>query len=123
MYILLFLLIQSFLHRFSLMLRRPPRSTLFPYTTLFRSQSLEPARMPTGFHAYAHLHALGRQLPVELFRFLRVLQSPLLQFPSFGIHIRNLLEARVVIASYNQHIGSSLPSLLGWFAPPEFTRG
>src|SRR2546430_8524558 len=24
------------------MIRRPPRSTLFPYTTLFRSQALEP---------------------------------------------------------------------------------
>src|SRR3989441_13034969 len=26
------------------MIRRPPRSTLFPYTTLFRSVSLEPER-------------------------------------------------------------------------------
>src|SRR5436309_7511458 len=30
--------------RFSLMLRRPPRSTLFPYTTLFRSRRLPPNR-------------------------------------------------------------------------------
>src|SRR5260370_19781382 len=28
------------------MIRRPPRSTLFPYTTLFRSQRLERARVP-----------------------------------------------------------------------------
>src|SRR3712207_8428735 len=28
---------------FFLMIRRPPRSTLFPYTTLFRSQSCPPA--------------------------------------------------------------------------------
>src|SRR2546427_5716275 len=28
------------------MIRRPPRSTLFPYTTLFRSQSARPARPP-----------------------------------------------------------------------------
>src|SRR3712207_8532441 len=28
---------------FFLMIRRPPRSTLFPYTTLFRSQKLFPA--------------------------------------------------------------------------------
>src|SRR2546430_9877382 len=28
------------------MIRRPPRSTLFPYTTLFRSQALE---LPTPF--------------------------------------------------------------------------
>ena len=27
---------------FFLMIRRPPRSTLFPYTTLFRSQTLTP---------------------------------------------------------------------------------
>src|SRR3989442_6866215 len=27
------------------MIRRPPRSTLFPYTTLFRSDHLEPARL------------------------------------------------------------------------------
>src|SRR5258705_9078755 len=29
---------------FFLMIRRPPRSTLFPYTTLFRSQCQKPAR-------------------------------------------------------------------------------
>src|SRR3712207_8426920 len=28
------------LHFFFLMIRRPPRSTLFPYTTLFRSRTL-----------------------------------------------------------------------------------
>src|SRR2546430_13311468 len=28
---------------FFLMIRRPPRSTLFPYTTLFRSEPAEPA--------------------------------------------------------------------------------
>src|SRR2546422_8207077 len=28
------------------MIRRPPRSTLFPYTTLFRSAILVPARFP-----------------------------------------------------------------------------
>src|SRR5947209_10741048 len=31
------------------MIRRPPRSTLFPYTTLFRSQCSMPAR-PTSNH-------------------------------------------------------------------------
>src|SRR3712207_7684215 len=29
---------------FFLMIRRPPRSTLFPYTTLFRSGRIEPGR-------------------------------------------------------------------------------
>src|SRR5437588_11768379 len=34
----------SFLFFFFLMLRRPPRSTLFPYTTLFRSWARAPRR-------------------------------------------------------------------------------
>ena len=32
---------------FFLMIRRPPRSTLFPYTTLFRSAPDDPIRAPT----------------------------------------------------------------------------
>src|SRR5688572_32505079 len=42
----------SFLFFFFLMIRRPPRSTLFPYTTLFRSSFRDPAtthqRRPTS---------------------------------------------------------------------------
>ena len=30
------------------MIRRPPRSTLFPYTTLFRSRSDEPSKIVTA---------------------------------------------------------------------------
>src|SRR5437016_7868613 len=37
--------VHCFLFFFFLMIRRPPRSTLFPYTTLFRSISLKEARM------------------------------------------------------------------------------
>src|SRR5258707_11066960 len=33
---------------FFLMIRRPPRSTLFPYTTLFRSPIRFLSRVPTG---------------------------------------------------------------------------
>jgi hypothetical protein len=40
-----------------------------------------------------------------------VLESPLTQFSRLRIHERNLLNARVVIATYNQHIGSFPPSL------------
>src|SRR6266436_6532668 len=60
--------------------------------------------MPARLHPYAHLYSLGRELTVELLRFLAMLQSALLQFPSFGIHKSNLLETRVVIASYNDHV-------------------
>src|SRR6266446_9113925 len=45
----------SFLFFFFLMIRRPPRSTLFPYTTLFRSRTA-PACLrgcPVNYEAYA----------------------------------------------------------------------
>src|SRR5688572_32313816 len=35
-------------HFFVLMIRRPPRSTLFPYTTLFRSGLQAPAELARG---------------------------------------------------------------------------
>src|SRR3712207_7124219 len=35
---------------FFLMIRRPPRSTLFPYTTLFRSRCPREARQESGSH-------------------------------------------------------------------------
>src|SRR5229473_4564309 len=41
---------------FFLMIRRPPRSTLFPYTTLFRSycrQRVQPARRVSRLHLAA----------------------------------------------------------------------
>src|SRR3712207_6979067 len=37
---------------FFLMIRRPPRSTLFPYTTLFRSFNVTLSRYPVHFTSY-----------------------------------------------------------------------
>src|SRR3712207_9085541 len=34
------------------MIRRPPRSTLFPYTTLFRSRVVPPMTTPPGYARY-----------------------------------------------------------------------
>src|SRR5256885_10758223 len=68
-----------FIFFFFLMIRRPPRSTLFPYTTLFRSQAAPQLREPLltlagellhrhelllhgeeiGLHVAAHLHEVG----------------------------------------------------------------
>jgi hypothetical protein len=79
--------------------------------------------MSTGFHPHTHLHPLCREIAIKLFRFLTVLQSPFLQLPSIGIHKGNLLKARVVIQSYNQHIGSFSPEPFGWFSTTKFTRG
>src|SRR2546425_10101330 len=43
------------------MIRRPPRSTLFPYTTLFRSQTTTYTRDATSNLVTAMTDALGRQ--------------------------------------------------------------
>src|SRR5256885_2867412 len=46
------------------MIRRPPRSTLFPYTTLFRSDADQPFLLPAGESSRAarrksHLEGIG----------------------------------------------------------------
>src|SRR3712207_7694101 len=43
------------------MIRRPPRSTLFPYTTLFRSQHAIPLGKSAGHNAVADLLGLPTQ--------------------------------------------------------------
>src|SRR5436189_1132279 len=48
----------SSLSFFFLLIRRPPRSTLFPYTTLFRSKSPRPAARYRA-HGYRHDRALA----------------------------------------------------------------
>src|SRR3989442_9804026 len=41
------------------MIRRPPRSTLFPYTTLFRSHGIEADRFRQSFRAAQHREWIG----------------------------------------------------------------
>src|SRR6266481_6829861 len=74
--------------------------------------------MPARFHPHTYFHSLYHKIAVELLRFLAVLEPPFLYFPCVRIDKRNLLKARVVIASYNQHIGSFSPEPFGWLAPP-----
>src|SRR5438552_12861995 len=49
----LFLLCLSprFIYFFFLLIRRPPRSTLFPYTTLFRSRRADPSSVSSATRA------------------------------------------------------------------------
>src|SRR2546430_9985576 len=48
------------------MIRRPPRSTLFPYTTLFRSLGfLAAIRKAVGQHSLAHVGGKGAQRSEE----------------------------------------------------------
>src|SRR3712207_8447171 len=42
------------------MIRRPPRSTLFPYTTLFRSDSVSDAVLRCGAEVVVHAYPDGR---------------------------------------------------------------
>src|SRR5258708_38591325 len=49
---------------FFLMIRRPPRSTLFPYTTLFRSQALALAKLLGSVVLKLH-DCLARILPQQ----------------------------------------------------------
>jgi hypothetical protein len=51
-------------------------------------------------------------LRVATFYELTGILAPFLYFPCVCIDKRNLLKARVVIASYNQHIGSFSPEPL-----------
>src|SRR3712207_7677971 len=49
------------------MIRRPPRSTLFPYTTLFRSLALDDAEVLQAIHIGTELALETRiHLPAEL---------------------------------------------------------
>src|SRR5258705_13804302 len=49
----------AFVFFFFLMIRRPPRSTLFPYTTLFRSQAKDGTR-PAGANGARRCHRCCR---------------------------------------------------------------
>src|SRR5437588_1455320 len=56
------------------MVRRPPRSTLFPYTTLFRSQrrsSQEDQADVAGDHEVPNQHGGTRLLPGSVFQWQR----------------------------------------------------
>src|SRR2546426_8317475 len=47
------------------MIRRPPRSTLFPYTTLFRSQTPEVSERPERPISSVSAEAAGHQRKIE----------------------------------------------------------
>src|SRR5437660_10778771 len=68
----------SLLHFFFLMIRRPPRSTLFPYTTLFRSQYFCVPEYGTA-NGRLHFHAV---------HFMRTLPTGSVD-PNFGRRVRN----------------------------------
>src|SRR3712207_8161407 len=52
------------------MIRRPPRSTLFPYTTLFRSEPLAAIQDAVNLHGFDEI--IISMLPRRLSRWLRL---------------------------------------------------
>src|SRR5580765_2648508 len=60
--------------------------------------------MTTRFHAYAHFVSGFCPSAIKLLGLFPVLQSSFLDFPRLDIDERNLLEARVIITTYNQHV-------------------
>src|SRR5256885_10584132 len=76
------------------MIRRPPRSTLFPYTTLFRSEELYLAgRIARGLNS----HNVDHRLRQRDFRDQQA--DPV--FPGLGMHIAEVdsLDALLVIGA------------------------
>src|SRR5690554_7846710 len=51
---------------FFLMIRRPPRSTLFPYTTLFRSQMLTQAQTAGQYFTNDQIKEMTRKVSAEV---------------------------------------------------------
>jgi hypothetical protein len=67
---------------------------------------------------------LGGEVAIKLLRSLTVLPSLLSTISRCRIHKRNLFEARVIIASYNDHCPAPFyPSLFGWFGTTEVYSG
>src|SRR5437667_10226841 len=60
--------------------------------------------MPTGFHPDTHFFPAHLELAVELLRFLPVSQFPFVPLTRVRIDKRNLLEARVIVTTYNDHV-------------------
>src|SRR5256885_4878242 len=74
------------------MIRRPPRSTLFPYTTLFRSPSLAAMRWPARWRPSWPLRCRSEEHTSEL-------QSPC------NLVCRLLLEKKNLLAAFDRVVG------------------
>src|SRR2546425_12013244 len=88
------------------MIRRPPRSTLFPYTTLFRSPTiLVDYRIPWwgSLPVWVLLLLVGRELLITAFRFFA---------KRHGIVIPAMAAGKLKAVGQNVFIGATI----AWFA-------
>src|SRR6266516_6708686 len=99
-------LLHLFLFFFFLMIRRPPRSTLFPYTTLFRSPSPRP-----GAVRHPPARRTGRRRSEE---HTSELQSPydhvcrlLLEKKKTKKYTLSLLTKKIIIITIRNYLGNN----------------
>src|SRR5256712_4637424 len=71
------------------MIRRPPRSTLFPYTTLFRSSSLMAVNIHITIIELNALHTKRQNLFQELDAVIHLLMEEILSFHMQGVEFDN----------------------------------
>jgi len=87
------------------------------WVPIHNQSSVPPAVARTSAHAHCfhptRISSLGPQITVEFLRCLAMLQSPLLQFPVSVSTKAICLKARMIIAPYNNHVGSFLRALVG----------
>src|SRR6266576_4906889 len=80
--------------------------------------------MPADFHSHPYACPPCLEIAVKLLCFLTVLESTLLELPSVRIHKRNLLKARMVIRSYNDHCSAPFSrALVAWHHQSLIGRG
>src|SRR5215467_11458197 len=75
-----------------------------------------------GLHPHSHREVSLLQYSIEGFGLLAMCQAVFAQFTCIGIDARNLLEARMIVTPYNQHVRLLSSEPFGWFAPPKSTR-
>src|SRR5688572_32574405 len=93
------------------MVRPPPRSTLFPYTTLFRSGRIPQAWMLTGVRGVGKTttaRILARALNYELPD--GAASAPTIHMPRLGVHCEAIMESRHVDVLRSEEHTSELQS-------------
>src|SRR3712207_7162127 len=90
------------------MIRRPPRSTLFPYTTLFRSSgSPSASRRPISSRSTSASSGFGRRSAMRrdrLFRIVRERDKLRSEEHTSELQSRQYLVCRLLLEKKNKHI-------------------
>src|SRR5574340_1205683 len=92
------------------MIRRPPRSTLFPYTTLFRS-NLENSAVATGLEKVS-LHSNPKERQCQR----------MLKLPHNCTHLTSKVMLKILQARLQQYVNRELPDVQAGFRKGRGTR-